>query len=191
MNKQNLYLAGLGIATVVLSLLPMGDKPAIAQLMENGTILVQNVLQQPKVSLNLVADKQFTQKDDRGKVTVSWKELDTKKLVLPGEVIRFRVLGKNQGNKSAKSLNITQRIPQGLIYQLKSATASIKDTTITYSIDQGKTFVASPMVKVTLANGKVEEHPAPDSAYTHVRWDFNQQLQPEASLQVAYLTRVR
>jgi hypothetical protein len=35
MKKQNLYLAGLGIATVVLSLLPMGDKPAIAQLMEN------------------------------------------------------------------------------------------------------------------------------------------------------------
>jgi uncharacterized repeat protein (TIGR01451 family) len=191
MKKQNLYLAGLGIATVVLSLLPMGDKPAIAQLLQSGTTIVQNVLQQPKVSLNLVADKQVTQKDDRGKVTVSWKELDTKKVVLPGEVIRFTVLGKNQGNKSAKSLNITQRIPQGLIYQLKSATASIKDTTITYSIDQGKTFVASPMVKVTLADGKVEERSAPDSAYTHVRWDFNQQLQPEASLQVAYLTKVR
>jgi uncharacterized repeat protein (TIGR01451 family) len=139
----------------------------------------------------LVADKQVTQKDNQGKVTVGWKELDTKKVVLPGEVIRFTVLGKNQGNKSAKSLNITQRIPQGLIYQLKSATASIKDTTITYSIDQGKTFVASPMVKVTLADGKVEERSAPNSAYTHVRWDFNQQLQPEASLQVAYLTKVR
>jgi uncharacterized repeat protein (TIGR01451 family) len=191
MNKQNLYLAGLGMATVVLSLLPMGDKPAIAQFMEKGTILVQNVLEQPKVSLNLVADKQVIQKNNQGQVTVSWKELDTKKVVVPGEVIRFTVLGKNEGNKSAKNLNIVQRIPQGLIYQLNSATTSIQGAIITYSIDQGKTFVASPMVKVTLANGKVEERPAPDSAYTHVRWDFNQQLQPKTSVQVAYLTKVR
>jgi uncharacterized repeat protein (TIGR01451 family) len=190
MKKQNLYLAGLGMATVVLSLLPMGDKPAIAQLLQSGTSIVQNVLQQPKVTLNLIADKQVIQKDKQGKVTVSWKQLDTKKAVLPGEVIRFIVSGKNEGNKSAKSLNITQHIPQGLIYQLNSATSG-KDKTLTYSIDQGKTFVANPMVKVTLANGKVEERPAPDSAYTHVRWDFNQQLQPNASLQVAYLTKVR
>jgi uncharacterized repeat protein (TIGR01451 family) len=190
MKKQNLYLAGLGMAAVVLSLLPMGDKPAIAQLLQSGTTIVQNVLQQPKVTLNLIADKQFVQKDKQGKVTVSWQQLDTKKAVLPGEVIRFIVSGKNEGNKSAKSLNITQRIPQGLIYQLNSATSG-KDKILTYSIDQGKTFVANPMVKVTLANGKVEERPAPDSAYTHVRWDFNQQLQPSASLQVAYLTKVR
>ncbi|NJL09693.1 MAG: hypothetical protein HC908_04255 [Calothrix sp. SM1_7_51] len=85
---------------------------------------------------------------------------------------------------------MTQPVARGLIYKLNSATPA-DGAILTYSIDQGKNFVANPVVKVTLANGKVEERPAPAEAYTHVRWSFNQQMQPNASVQVAYLTKVR
>jgi hypothetical protein len=86
-------------------------------------------------------------------------------------------------------LDFTQRVAQGTAYLLKSATS--EGATITYSIDEGRTFVANPIVKVTLANGKIEQRPAPESAYTHLRWNFNQQLAPNASVQATYLATGR
>ncbi len=187
--KKGLYVAGFGIAAV-LSLLPVGDKPAIAQFLNSGTTFAQNILQQPKVNLNLVADKRQLQKDAQGKQVETWKALDSKVVVQPGDVIRFTVTGKNEGNKAAKSMNFTQPIPQRMVYVLNTAKAT-SAAAMTYSIDQGKTFVAVPMVKVSLANGKVEERPAPAEKYTHVRWNFNQELQPNASVQAAYQVKVR
>lgn len=189
--KKGLYIAAFSIAAIGLSLLPVGNQPAIAQLLNSGATLAQNILQQPKVNLNLIADKQQLQKDAQGKQIVSWKVLDSKVVVLPGDVIRFTVTGKNEGNKAAKNLNVTQPIPQRMSYVLNSAKASINNANMTFSIDQGKTFVATPMVKVTLANGKVEERPAPADKYTHVHWNFNQELQPNASVQAAYEVKVR
>ncbi|OKH52549.1 hypothetical protein NIES2101_14025 [Calothrix sp. HK-06] len=188
MNKR-LYIAGFGVVAVVLSLLPIDNIPAIAKLVNAGTEIANNILHQPKVNLNLVAQQKQVQKDAQGKEVVTWKALDEKTLVKPADVIRFTVTGKNEGNKAAKNLAFTQKVAQGMVYSLNSATAS--GATITYSIDRGKTFVPSPTVKVTLANGKVEERPAPAEAYTHVRWSFAQELAPNTSVQAAYLVKVR
>ncbi len=189
MNKR-LYIVGLGAVVAGLSLLPVGNQPAIAQqLLQSGTAFAQNILQQPKVNLNLVAYKQQLLKDAQGKKIETWKALDSKVTVQPGDVIRFSVTGKNEGNKAAKTMNFTQAVPQRMVYVLNTAKAN--NATITYSIDQGKSFVATPMVKVSLANGKVEERPAPAEKYTHVRWNFNQELQPNASVQAAYEVKVR
>lgn len=188
--KKCLYIAGFGVAVAALCLLPVGDKPAIAQLLNSGTNLAQNILQQPKVNLNLVADKQQIQKDAQGKEIKTWKALSSGVVVQPGDVIRFTLTGKNDGNKSAKSLNFTQPIPQKMMYSLNTAMTN-GAANITYSIDQGKTFVATPMVKVSLSNGKVEERPAPADKYTHVRWNFNQELPPNASVKATYEVKVR
>ncbi|BAZ18099.1 hypothetical protein NIES4071_99820 [Calothrix sp. NIES-4071] len=188
--KKGLYIAGFGIAAVIASLLPVANQPAIAQLLNSGATFAQNILQQPKVNLNLVADKKQLQKDAQGKQIVSWKALDSKVVVLPGDVIRFTVTGKNEGNKAAKNMNVTQPIPQRMVYVLNTAKASSNANT-TFSIDQGKTFVATPIVKVSLPNGKIEERPAPAEKYTHMRWNFNQELQPNTSVQAAYEVKVR
>lgn len=187
--KKGLYIAGFGAVVAGLSLLPVGNQPAIAQFLSSSTALAQNILQQPKVNLNLVAYKQQLQKDAQGKKIETWKTLDSKVVVQPGDVIRFSVTGKNEGNKAAKTMNFTQAVPKGMVYVLNTAKAN--NATITYSIDQGKTFVATPIIKVSLANGKVEERPAPADKYTHVRWNFNQELQPNASVQAAYEVKVR
>lgn len=188
MNKR-LYIAGFGIVAVALSLLPIDNTPAIAKLVNAGTEIADNILRQPKVNLNLVAQQKQVQRDAQGKEVVTWKALDEKIVVKPADVIRFTVTGKNEGNKAASNLAFTQKIAQGTVYSLNSATAS--GATITYSIDQGKTFVANPTIKVTLANGKIEERPAPAEAYTHVRWNFAQELEPNSSVQAAYLAKVR
>ncbi|MBF2063681.1 MAG: DUF11 domain-containing protein [Calothrix sp. C42_A2020_038] len=188
MNKR-IYLTGLGITVTLLSVLPIDNMPAIARLVNVGTEIADNILRQPKVNLNLVAQQKQIKKDAQGKEVVSWKVLDEKTLVKPGDIIRFTVTGRNEGNKTAKDVAFTQKIAKGTVYSLNSATSS--GATITYSIDQGKTFVANPIVKVTLANGKVEERPAPAEAYTHLRWNFNQELAPNAEIQATYLAKVR
>jgi hypothetical protein len=59
------------------------------------------------------------------------------------------------------------------------------------SIDNGKHFVAKPMIRVKLANGKVETQPAPANMYTHVRWKFEQPISPKTALNAAYQVRVK
>lgn len=188
-KQKHIYLASFGFIATVLSLLPIGDKPAIAQLLNSGITIAQN-LQQPKVNLFLVAELKQISKNNQGKEVVSWKDLGAKAQVKSNDILRFSVTAKNEGKAPAKSLTLTQPIRPGMVYILGSATP-INGTSLTYSIDQGKTFVANPTVKVTLANGKIEERPAPAQAYTHVRWNFSQQLEPNATAKAAYLVKVR
>ncbi|MGL6337982.1 MAG: hypothetical protein ACRC80_02445, partial [Waterburya sp.] len=61
---------------------------------------------------------------------------------------------------------------------------------ITYSIDQGKTFVAEPKIQVTQENGKVIDRPAPPEAYTHIRWQFPT-VTPEVGATAMYEVKVQ
>ena len=176
-------------AALVVSTLPINGLPAIAQIFNAGSTIAQNVLRQPKVNLYLVADQQVV-KQEQGKNVVSWQPINSKIKAKQGDVIRFTVTGKNEGNREAKNFTVTQPVPRGTGYQLDSATIA-QGISVTYSIDQGKTFVAHPTVRVTLANGKVEERPAPAETYTHVRWQTSRALQPEASVSAAYQVKVR
>jgi uncharacterized repeat protein (TIGR01451 family) len=176
-------------AALVLSTLPINGSPAIAQIFNAGSTIAQNVLRQPKVNLHLVADQQVVTKQ-QGKEVVRWQPIDGNVKAKQGDLIRFTVTGKNEGSRDAKNVAITQPIPQGTTYQLNSATIA-QAITVTYSIDQGKTFVVHPTVKVTLPNGKVEERPAPAAAYSHVRWETSQALQPDAIVSAAYQVKIR
>jgi hypothetical protein len=76
------------------------------------------------------------------------------------------------------------------VLALNSAQASTL-ANVVFSIDQGKTFIAQPIVKVTLPDGTVTEKPAPAEAYTHVRWEISQELAPNAVVAAAYQVTVR
>ncbi|MBW4539769.1 MAG: DUF11 domain-containing protein [Myxacorys chilensis ATA2-1-KO14] len=185
-------------AAIALSALPLNGSPAIAQIFNGSAIgstrnfveIAQNVLTQPKINLHLVVDQQVVKKDQQGKTIATWQPMNGKAQAKPGDIFRFTVTGKNEGNREAKKFAVTQPVPKGTVYQLDSATIA-QGITATYSIDQGKTFVARPVVKVTLPNGKVEERPAPAEAYSHVRWTMSQDLKPNASAIAAYQVKVR
>ncbi|MBW4419156.1 MAG: DUF11 domain-containing protein [Myxacorys californica WJT36-NPBG1] len=199
------WILGAG-AAIALSALPLNGSPAlaeraslgIAQIFNGSAIsatrnfveIAQNVLTQPKVNLHLVVDQQVVKKDQQGKTITTWQPMNGKVQAKPGDIFRFTVTGKNEGNREAKNFAITQPVPKGTVYQLDSATLA-QGIIATYSIDQGKTFVARPVVKVTLPNGKVEERPAPAKAYSHVRWTMSQDLKPNASAIAAYQVKVR
>jgi uncharacterized repeat protein (TIGR01451 family) len=183
MKKQS-YLLGLAAVTA-LSIAPINGSPLLAKVMDAGSAIAQNILTQPKVELKLTAEKQHVQNDQ-----VTWKALtEGNSTAKPGDVIRFNIQGANQGNRAAKDLAITQPIPAGMVYVLDSAAKGT--AAIAYSIDGGKTFVATPTVKVTTANGRIEERPAPADAYTHVRWNFKTGLEPNATIKADYQVKVR
>jgi uncharacterized repeat protein (TIGR01451 family) len=189
---KRLSIVGLG-AIAAISLIPFGGTPLLVKAFNAGSTTAQNVARQPKVQLNLAAEKKVVQLDEKGKEKVTWQALNQGKAVVnPGDVLRYTVSGANKGNSPAKNLAITQPIPKGMVYVLKSATvASNESSAVTYSIDNGKTFVAQPTVEVVLPSGKVETRPAPAEAYTHVRWTVGNTLAPDAGVNVAYQVKVR
>jgi uncharacterized repeat protein (TIGR01451 family) len=190
MKKQS-YLLGLAAITA-LTIIPFNGAPLLAKAIDAGSQLADNVLKQPKVELQLTADKQVMQKDEQGQEKLTWQALVGQTVVQPGEVLRYSVKGENQGDRAAKNLAVTQPIPPGTVYVLNSAAVDkTANASITYSIDNAKTFVAKPVVKVTLANGQVEERPAPADAYTHVQWSFNAGLDPKAAIKADYQVKVR
>ncbi len=188
--KKPSYLLGLAAITA-LTIIPFNGAPLLAKAIDAGSQLAANVLKQPKVELQLTAAKQVIQKTDQGQAKITWQALAGHTVVQPGEILRYSVKGENQGDRAAKNLAVTQPIPPGTIYVLNSATvAPTANASITYSIDNAKTFVAQPIVKITLATGQIADRPAPAHAYTHVQWRFNTELAPKAAVNADYQVKV-
>jgi hypothetical protein len=76
-----------------------------------------------------------------------------------------------------------------MVYQLETA-KSANQAAITYSTDNGKTFVAKPTIKVKTENGKTIEKPAPAETYTHIRWKFDS-LASKAGIMAMYEVKVQ
>ncbi|MEA5598743.1 hypothetical protein [Rivularia sp. UHCC 0363] len=182
-------IAGLS-AIALIAGATFSSQPIVANIFEGGVAVAQNA-QKAQVQLQLEAEKKVVQTVN-GQQKVAWQPLKGKVMVQPGDVLRYSVTGANNGDKAVKNLTINQPVPQGMVYVLNSATVKANQgTKITYSIDGGKSFVENPVVKVKLANGKVETRPAPDTAYTHVRWNFGASVAAKAAVKGSYQTKVR
>jgi uncharacterized repeat protein (TIGR01451 family) len=181
---------GLGVAAVILTI-PLASKLPVVSGWFNSDTAIAKSMQHPKVQLNLVGEKQVISKDAQGQDIVSWQG-GNQLAAQPGDVLRYRLLGKNEGDRPIKNLTLTQPVPKGTVFVLKSAkAASSQSARITYSIDAGRSFVAVPTVQVTLANGTVETRPAPAEAYTHIRWNLPDILAAKAPVNAEYQVKVR
>ena len=182
-------LSIIGLAAMLVAV-PFSSFRGIAATTPKN-ILAQNVQAQPKVQLRLTADKKMVQKDTAGKDKVTWVSLQGNVTVQPGDVLRYTVTGANNGSRPATNLVVTQPIPKQTAYVLNSSSIIKTTATVTYSIDNGKTFVAKPTVQVKLANGKVETRPAPAEVYTHVRWKFTDAIAAKSTIGAVYQVRVK
>jgi uncharacterized repeat protein (TIGR01451 family) len=187
--KKSIILIGTGLL-ISSAVLPVNGAPAIAQAWQAGQQVAQNMLRQPKVNLQLSAERQVIQTQADGKPIQRWLPVDNKIKAKSGDVLRFVVVGKNEGDRAAQNFVLTQPIPRGTKFVSNTADSSIAST-VTYSIDQGKTFTTQPKLKITQPNGQVIEQVAPVEAYTHARWQFNQSLQPLNSISASYQVAVR
>jgi uncharacterized repeat protein (TIGR01451 family) len=87
---------------------------------------------------------------------------------MPGEVIQYDALYRNQGKKGIHNLQPTLPIPAGLEYLADSA----KPAPSKASLD-GKNFAPVPLMRqVVLPDGNVKQEPVPASEYRALRWEL-------------------
>ena len=182
------FMFGLGVAALVASAPFASNTPVFANLQEAGTAIAQR-LTRPEVKLEMGVDKQVAVVEN-GQEKMDWQKLEGEAAVQPGDVLRYGVVSTNAGDIAAERLVVNQPIPAQMTYVLGSAKGNAA-AEATYSIDNGVTFVAEPMVEVTLPDGTVEMQPAPAEAYTHVKWNFKDALDKSEAVNVSHEVTVK
>jgi uncharacterized repeat protein (TIGR01451 family) len=156
---------------------PLNQIPVIGQAFDAAIAIAQNA-QRPDVKLNLMVERRDGDEWQSGSINNA----------RPGDVLRYNLKGKNQGNRAANNFTLTQVIPSRTTYVAQSATGNAQ---ITFSIDKGKTYSPQPMIVTKRADGTTESRPAPAETYTHVRWKFQNTIEPGANVSAFYQVRVR
>lgn len=181
-------LLGIGALGLIVALPLISQTPVLASFPQVTQIIAQ-AAEKPTVKLNLTAEKKSIVVTTGGKEQVEWSNLADDAVVNPGDILRYSVSSANTGTNVPENLIITQPIPQQMVYQLDTA-KSQNQAEVTYSTDNGKTFVGKPTIKVETEDGKTIEKPAPAETYTHIRWKFGS-LPSTAGITAMYQVQVQ
>jgi uncharacterized repeat protein (TIGR01451 family) len=110
--------------------------------------------------------------------------------VKSGEILSWTITSENEGNAAAQQYSSTGVVPPGTQFVAGSATSD-GSATVSYSIDNGKSFTAQPTVDERQADGSTKKVSAPASMYTHIRYSWADPLAQGAKLNAAYKVRLR
>ena len=180
-------LLGIGTLGLIVALPLVNQSPVRASFPQVSQIIAQ-AAQKPEVKLNLTAAKKSIVVTQGEQKQVEWKSLKDGTVVNPGDTLRYTLSSQNPGATVAQDFTVTQPIPSQMVYELDTA-KSENQAEIVFSIDDGKTFVAKPTIKVETDDGKKIEQPAPAETYTHIRWKFGS-LKPAADITATYEVKV-
>ena len=124
---------------------------------------------------------------ERGGARLALDQVDH---VKPGEILDWQIVSSNEGTGAARDYKAVGHIPAGTALVAGSA-AGEGGSTVTYSIDGGKTYSTQPVVEERQPDGTVKRVPAPVSMYTEVRYEWSDALAPGGKLSASYKVRVR
>ncbi len=121
-------------------------------------------------------------------VTAETAGRENSALAKPGDVIRYALVFTNVTAGPVKNVQFVDPIPQGMVYVLGSATGD-HPLLVEYSIDNGKSYSARPVITV-VQDGKTVEQPALRERYTHVRWTVLGSLASGAKVMAEFRTQI-
>jgi uncharacterized repeat protein (TIGR01451 family) len=110
--------------------------------------------------------------------------------VRPGEVVKFTMNSVNEGSAPAHQYRAVGQIPQGAVFVAGSA-AGERVSHISYSIDGGQSFSATPMIEERQPDGSLKKVPAPLSMYKQVRFEWVDPLAAGGNLVASYQVRIK
>ena len=116
--------------------------------------------------------------------------LDKAGSVKPGEVLSWQINSVNEGTAAAHEYKAVGNIPEGTSLVAGTA-AGEHGSTVTYSIDGGKTYSTQPIIEERQPDGTTKRVPAPVSMYTQVRYEWNDDLAAGGRLSATYKVRVK
>ena len=124
---------------------------------------------------------------ERGGARLALEQVEN---VKPGEILDWQIVSSNDGTAAARDYKAVGHIPEGTVLVAGSASGE-SGSTVTYSIDGGKTFSTQPIIEERQADGTVKKVAAPVSMYTEVRYEWSDALAPGGKLAASYKVRVK
>jgi uncharacterized repeat protein (TIGR01451 family) len=192
MNHKQVYAAAAMCLTVGV-MMPFDGTPLVAKAINAGGTIVEKIAvqkvipQKTPVQLILSAERGMTQ-TIKGKTTMQWEALNSQQAaVVPGNLLRYTLAAKNNSPNPMQQFVMTQPVPARTV--LVADSVKLLDNVganVTYSIDNGKTYSAQPIVKV---QGKTQ--PAPIQSYTHLRIQPDRALAAKQAMTAQYQVRVK
>ena len=161
---------------VALGLVILGSAAAVAQ---KKFMMLRAGRPEVKVMLSGMVER------ESGRIPVNKAEA-----VKPGEVLDWTISSENEGTAPARDYKAVGKIPQGTEFVAGSATAD-GSATVTYSIDNGKSFSASPTIQEKQPDGSLKQVLAPVAMYMQVRYEWTDPLAQGEKLNASYRVRLR
>jgi len=163
------------LPVIALCVLILGSAAALAQkkfmILSSGRPVV-------KVMLSGAVERDSTQ-----------VPVEKAALVQSGEILAWTITSVNEGNAPANEYNAVGKVPAGTSFVAGSANAD-GSATVTFSIDNGKSFSPKPMVDERQADGSVKKVPAPVSMYKQIRYSWTAPLNEGEKFNASYKVRV-
>lgn len=108
----------------------------------------------------------------------------------PGTLLQWTITSVNSGDREADQYSATAHIPEGMSIVPGSPT-SAHPASVTYSVDNGKTFAAVPMVEIKQPDNSTKQVPAPTTSYTEVRYQWSDPLPAGQTYVASYKVHVK
>jgi uncharacterized repeat protein (TIGR01451 family) len=139
-----------------------------------------------KLDLKTTAVKEVMVQED-GKITTTRVPVDK---THPGDVVVYTISYSNTGRGPVLNAVIADPLPSGVRYI--ADTAEGKDAEILFSVDNGQTWHAYPvMMTFKKPDGSMETKPAAADNYTHIKWTIKKPVAPGQSGQVRFKVTVK
>ncbi len=130
-----------------------------------------------------VVEKEVVIRAENGAETVKREPADK---VTPGETVIYSIRYKNDSGEGASDIVLVMPVPKEVSYVEGSVSGD--DTSVAFSADGGKTYVARG--RLTVEEGG-EERPARGDEITHIRWTLSQPVPPKGEGEVSYKAILR
>ena len=148
--------------------------------------VVARAQQQGSIELKSVAEAEVMVKSAKGETQVKRVNV-TKAKIVPGDVVVFTTTYKNIGKQPAEKVEITNPVPDHMLYMDQSADG--KGMKIDFSIDKGKSYGSPDTLMVLDAKGNKQRATIID--YTNIRWIAVKPLAPEGKGSVSFKAKLK
>ena len=136
------------------------------------------------VELNTLALTEITTTNEEGQEVTTRVEAGK---VVPGDEVIYTITFANHGTEPAADVVITNPIPEHMVFtQVEESPRGAK---VSMSADGGSRYDAPRNLTVTDAKGQTR--PAKASDFTHVRWTFQNPLEPGAEGSVSFRAQLQ
>jgi uncharacterized repeat protein (TIGR01451 family) len=107
-----------------------------------------------------------------------------------GELLDWNISSVNDGNADAQNYRVVGQISKGTTFVAGTAKGEASPV-VTYSIDDGKSFSADPLIDEKQPDGTTKKVSAPVSMYTQIKFEWAKALVSQAKFNAAYRVRVK